>query len=144
MATFSSVQRQHVLTAIEEYDQRGEEDFCAVYGFEPQPGYALTHAGQRYDARALLGVAHRVATGRLATQDDFHGDMTDAVALLRRRGFEVSAPVAARRTRPAPTRVPRAAGHRSPRASRAPEAAPKICPTCFTALPATGVCDTCG
>ncbi len=151
MATFSSVTRQHVLAALAEHDDRGAEEFLAVYGFEPSAG-TLTHEGRTYDARAILGVAHKFATGRLARQEEFHGDL-QATGLLSKRGFEVTEPASARRAAPAATssRAPRA-----PRAPRASAAAPAkraparedrplaICPTCFTALPATGVCDTCG
>lgn len=154
MATFSSVSRQHVLAAVADHDSRGsDEEFCRVYGFEPLEAYALVHDGRRYDARALLAVAHRSATGRLATPEDFHAGMGEAVAILRRRGFEVTEPRSATVTRPAParTRVSRAAASRSPgssaprrTSSRAEAPAPAICPTCSLALPATGVCDDCG
>lgn len=154
MATFSSVTRQHVLKTLAEHDDRGAEEFMAVYGFEPS-GATLTHEGRTYDARAILGVAHRFATGRLARQEEFHGDL-QATGLLSRRGFEVSEPPSARRAAPAAAaRAPRAP--RAPREPRAPRASATkattrtpvreeqlaICPTCFTALPATGVCDTC-
>lgn len=151
MATFSSVTRQHVLAALAEHDARGAEEFLAVYGFEPGVG-TVTHEGRTYDARAILGVAHRFATGRLARQEEFHGDL-QATGLLSKRGFEVTEPASARRAAPA---APAARAPRAPRAPRASAAAPAkraparedrplaICPTCFTALPATGVCDTCG
>ena len=147
MATFSSVTRQHVLQALEECDARGAEEFLRVYGFVPSPGYPLVHEGRSYDSKAILGVAHRFATGRLATADDFHG-MHDAVALLRRRGFEVTEPVTA--ARPAPERPVRTRAPRTPvarpavsRSSAAREAEPVICPTCSMTLPATGICDNC-
>lgn len=155
VATFSSVTRQHILQAIAEHDSRGGEQFLALYNFEPVPGYALTHEGRSYDARAVLGVAHRFATGRMATSDDFHG-MDAAVALLRRRGFEVTEPAGAARPVAAPRtrtstprtstpRTPRATTPRTPstRASAREERPPAICPTCFQVLPATGVCDNC-
>ncbi|HZK04700.1 MAG TPA: hypothetical protein VFC82_02505 [Actinomycetaceae bacterium] len=41
------------------------------------------------------------------------------------------------RARPAPSRVEAA------KPTRRVEEAPAICPTCYTALPATGICDTC-
>ncbi|WP_136517928.1 hypothetical protein [Cellulomonas telluris] len=148
MATFSSVTRQHILQAMVEHDARGGDAFLALYNFEPLPAYVLVHEGRTYDARAVLGVAHRVATGRMATADDFHG-MDGAVSLLRRRGFEVSAPTAAV---PSPARAVRASTPRAPRTTtpRASTRTPTreerplaICPTCFQALPATGVCDNC-
>ncbi|MCV2392873.1 hypothetical protein OEB99_00995 [Actinotalea sp. M2MS4P-6] len=151
MATFSSVQRQHVLAAIAEYDDRGGEQFLEVYGFEPVAGYALVSEGRGYDPRALLAVAHRYATGRLATVDEFHGGMQDAVVILRKRGFEVTEPASARRVEPVRAARParaRTASPAAPRSARARTATadqpPRICPTCFTALPATGICDTCG
>jgi hypothetical protein len=143
VATFSSVTKQHILQAIAEHDARGDEAFLDVYGFGPLVGYALMHEGRRYDARAVLGVAHRFATGRLATADDFHGGMADAVAILRKRGFDVTEPASARRAAAVrevrgsrPTRAPARA-----RATR--EVEPRICPTCSMTLPATGTCDTC-
>ncbi len=145
MATFSSVTRQHVLQALAEYDARGGEEFLEVYGFEPSRGYTLVHEGHSYDSRAILGVAHRFATGRLATPDDFSGGMQGPVAILRKRGFEVSEPVSAARAAPvrAPrtTRAPRSPVARSAAARETPAA---ICPTCLMTLPATGVCDECG
>jgi len=146
VATFSSVTRQHVLQALSEYDARGGEEFLEVYGFEPSPGYNLVHEGRSYDSKAILGVAHRFATGRLAPSEEFHGGMQAAVAILRKRGFEVSEPAS----------VTRAVAARAPRATRAPvarrpvprtaarEIPAAICPTCSMTLPATGRCDECG
>ncbi|MET0789491.1 MAG: hypothetical protein ABWY33_09635 [Cellulomonas sp.] len=145
MATFSSVSRQHVLQAIAEYDTRGEEQFLDVYGFAPAVDYPLVHEGRSYDSRAVLGVAHRYATGRLATTEEFSGDMAGAVAILRRRGFEVTEPRSAYRPPPPrATRAPRAPRTPVARATATREAAPAICPTCSMTLPATGICDECG
>jgi hypothetical protein len=150
MATFSSVTSAHVHRALAEHDTRGAEEFGAAYGFDAPSGYTLLHEGRRYDATAVLGVAHRHATGRLATPEEFRSDMAAAVGVLRRRGFEVVEPP--RATRAAPTRV--IAGHsRTPRptttrpstrAAATRDVPPAICPTCSMALPATGVCDDCG
>ncbi|MBO1753415.1 hypothetical protein J4G33_16530 [Actinotalea sp. BY-33] len=143
MATFSSVSRQHVLQALAEYDARGGEEFLEAYGFSPSPDYPLVHEGRSYDSRAVLGVAHRFATGRLAPPDEFTGGMDAAVTILRKRGFEVTEPATARR--PAPQRVPRAPRTpRSPaRSTAAAPPAPKVCPTCSMTLPGTGICDYC-
>ena len=146
MATFSSVTRQHVLQALSEYDARGGEEFLEVYGFEPSPGYDLVHDGRSYDSKAILGVAHRFATGRLAPSEEFHGGMQAAVAILRKRGFEVSEPASV--TRAVPPRAPRStrtpvARHPVPRTA-AREIPAAICPTCSMTLPATGRCDECG
>lgn len=145
MATFSSVSRQHVLQAIAEYDSRGGEEFLAVYGFGPSRGYTLMYEGRTYDSKAILGVAHRFATGRLATSEEFSGGMAGAVAILRKRGFDVTEPAVT--VRPAPVRAaraPRAARTPVVRATAAREAPSATCPTCFMTLPATGICDECG
>lgn len=149
MATFSAVSRQHILQAIAEYDSRGADDFLGVYGFTASTAYPLVHEGRDYDSRAVLGVAHRYATGRLAIADEFGDGPAALAALLRRRGFEVTEPAGAVRAPTAPARAPRAP--RAPRASSptrraaaAPEREAAICPTCSTALPATGICDYCG
>lgn len=146
MATFSSVTRHNVLQAIAEYDERGGEEFLDLYGFAPVPGYALVHEGRSYDSRAVLGVAHRFATGRLATSDEFHGGMQDAVAILRKRGFEVTLPASAPRPVPVKATRTRTPAVRSTTSrSTAPREAPAaICPTCLMTLPATGICDDCG
>ncbi len=152
VATFSSVLRQHVIQTLAEYDTRGGEEFLRLYGFTAQPEYTVVHEGLSYDARAVLGVAHRLATGRLAPADEFHG-MDAAVALLRKRGFEVHEPFsasAARAAAPRPAARTRSSAPRTPTTRTTPsrsavvDEAPAICPTCFMTLPATGICDTCG
>jgi len=148
VATFSSVTRQHLLQAIAECDERGGETFLEVYSFAPSADYALVHEGRSYDLPAILGVAHRFATGRAATSQEFTGSAQGAVAILRKRGFEVIEPAVAARA--VPVRAARAAraasAPRAPviRAAAAREAPPAICPTCSMTLPATGVCDDCG
>ena len=145
MATFSSVTRLHVLQALAEYDARGMDEFLEVYGFTPSRDHTLLHEGRSYDARAILGVAHRFATGRLATSDEVSSGMQGAVAILRKRGFEVSEPASVSRAMPVrasrAARTPRTPAVRSVASREAPIA---ICPTCSMTLPATGICDECG
>ncbi len=153
MATFSSVTQQHILQAIAEYDARGGQQFLDVYGFAPSDDHPLLHEGRSYDSRAVLGVAHRFATGRIATPEEVQSGFDSAVTILRRRGFTVREPSSAPRRTPAvtrTTRTPRATTPRAPATSRTPtpavrsaERTPAICPTCSMALPATGVCDNC-
>ncbi len=140
MATFSAVTRQHILAAIAEYDDRGRESFLGVYGFTPSPRHTLTHEGRTYDSTAILGVAHRYATGRLATPEELDAGKVSPGAILRKHGFQASGPTA-----DAPARRPARTPER-PRARRAaePEKPEAICPTCYMAMPATGVCDNCG
>ena len=149
MATFSSVTSAHLLQAIAEHDDRGADDFLALYGFTPAPEYTLRHEGRTYDARAVLGVAHKHATGRLATAEEFGSSTDAALAILRKRGFDVSEPVTARRApaaRAIAGRSTTARVTRTPTSSRSTaqrEAAEKLCPTCSMTLPGTGVCDYC-
>jgi hypothetical protein len=154
VATFSSVTQQHILQALAEYDARGGEQFLDVYGFAPSDDYPLVHEGRSYDSRAVLGVAHRFATGRIATPEEVESGFDGAVTILRRRGFTVTEPYFAPRGAAPVTRTPRTPRATTPRASStsrtptravstAPERTPAICPTCSMALPATGVCDNC-
>lgn len=146
MATFSSVTRTHVLQALAEYDARGGEAFLDVYGFEPTPGHVLLHECRDYDTKAVLGVAHRFATGRLATAEEVTAGMAGAVAILRKRGFEVTEPAGAARapvTRSSTPRGARAPRTPTARATATREAPPRLCPTCSMTLPATGICDYC-
>jgi hypothetical protein len=150
VATFSAVTRQHVLQAIAEYDDRGAEAFLGVYGYERTIVDSFEHEGRSYDSRAVLGVAHRYATGRIASPAETQGGRLDPAQILRKHGFAVAgspAPVA-RRSPAARAAAPRkaAAPARATATRRATEderPAP-VCPTCFMTLPATGVCDTCG
>jgi hypothetical protein len=149
VATFSSVTQQHILQALAEYDARGGQEFLDVYGFAPSDDYPLVHNGRSYDSRAVLGVAHRFATGRIATPEEVESGFDGAVKILRRRGFMVSEPYSATHGRAPATRTPRAprasAASRAPTrgVTTAPERTPTICPTCSMALPGTGICDTC-
>ncbi|KGM13323.1 hypothetical protein [Cellulomonas bogoriensis] len=146
MATFSSVTRQHLLRALDEHDTRGGDDFLAVYGFTASPDHTVVHDGRRYDARAVMAVAHRHATGRLATPEEFDSSLDAAVMILRRRGFEVTEPQArARVTAPTARREPRRAPARATTPRRTPtrEAPQAVCPTCSMTLPATRRCDSC-
>ncbi len=150
MATFSAVTAQHILQAIAEHDSRGRDDFLGVYGFAPSGGVPLVHEGRTYDVTAVVGVAHRYATGRLATADEVGNLPGGAGALLRRRGFDVPepepaapAPRASRASSPRTAAPRRAAAPRKTPAAAAPERVEAICPTCSMTLPATGVCDYC-
>jgi hypothetical protein len=144
VATFSSVTRQHILSAIEEADDRGAAAFVGVYGYTPAPGHTLLHEGRTYDSKAVLGVAHKYATGRPAAVEDLVDAKCDDATILRKHGFEAMAPrtvsSSAARHKPAARTTPAPARRRQPD----PEPVAAICPSCFMTLPATGVCDSCG
>jgi len=137
MPDWNLVTRQHVLAAIAECDQLGSREFLQRYHFGRAPAYTLWHGGQEYDSKAILGVAYLHATGRAATSDEFSGGKDGAAGVLAERGFDIVVDEEL-----AATEAPRkAAAVRSRRSVAEPQV--KICPRCFMALPATGVCDNC-
>ncbi len=48
-----------VQKAIAEFDELGRERFLEHNGFGKAHRYWLIHAGKRYDAKAIVGVAHK-------------------------------------------------------------------------------------
>lgn len=149
MATFSAVTRQHILEAIAEYDDRGRDAFLGVYGLQPAPRETLAHDGKTYDSQAVLAVAHRYATGRLATSEEFTGGKVSAAEILRKHGFDVTEPATvsapkATSSRSASSRTTTATATRVARRPAVEDRPVSICPTCYTQLPGTGVCDSCG
>ena len=148
MATFSSVTRQNLLQAIEEYDRRGREDFLGVYGLDSTPGYTVVHDGRSYELGPILGVAHRYATGRIVLPNELNpGALAGTAPLMRKRGFEVHIPTSPSRSAAAArtTGTTRSSTARATatRRTATPERVDAICPTCSMTLPATGICDNC-
>ena len=145
MPKFQLVTRIHVLSAIREYDQLGAETFLETYGFGPSRDYVLRERGKPYDSKAILGVAHRYATGTVAESHEFHGGPDGTVRWLEGLGFRVdhvdpTNPTGAKPRRTTTPRAPRAA---APARVAKPEPVIAVCPTCFMQLPNTGVCDNC-
>lgn len=94
MVNFAQVTPQDVQEAVSEYDRVGQDEFLHGHGFGRSRGYELLHDGKAYDSKAVLGVAHRYATGALATSSEFSGGRFGAAKVLRDLGFEVSQPAA--------------------------------------------------
>ena len=92
MVSFSSVRAEHVLAAIREADRLGREEFLATYHFGPARDYVLNYDGRDYDSKAVLGVAHRFATGTVASASEFSGGRFGAAKVLRGLGFIVGGP----------------------------------------------------
>lgn len=155
MVDFRAVTRDHVLTAIEEYDAAGGDLVLAIHG-RPDSTHLLRHAGRQYDAKVVAGLAYMSATRAAASPDELFTGRNNAGEVLADLGFDLTLPAPppapeprVRRSAPPATR-PRSSGVRSSgvpltskRPVRAEEPVAKICPTCFLALPATGVCDNC-
>ncbi len=87
--TLVEVTRDAVLAAIKEYDDGGRRTFLHKYGFGEAREYELLHDGRRYDSKAIVGVAHRYATGVALRSGEFTGGVQSVVRLLERLGFEV-------------------------------------------------------
>ena len=71
----NDITRQSVLQSIAEYDRLGREEFLNQYGFGKAKTTWLVYAGQSYDSKAIIGVAHKYARpddGPL-TYNVFHG-----------------------------------------------------------------------
>ena len=83
--------RAHVLSAIEEYDQLGEDAFLEHYGFHRPKEYWLEHEGRRYASKAIVGAA----VGRIEGQtplraSEFSGGEATVAKALEQLGFVVS------------------------------------------------------
>ena len=168
MPDWSLVARSHVSAVLDEGVRLGPSEFLARYRFRRARASTLWYGGQEFDPIAVLGVAYVQASGRSLEPADLDEPLVARV--LSGLGFDVVVDEDAMANVPRPTarasatssrpssstakapRTPRAAA--APRAKRAPapatpkrtkpaEVAPKICPPCFMALPATGICDNC-
>jgi hypothetical protein len=152
MPDWNLVGKQHVLAAIAECDRLGSREFLQRYRFGRAHASTLWHRGQEYDSKAILGVAYLHATGRAATSDEFSAGEDGASKVLAGLGFDVvvdeealaaERKPRARKATSAPAKPARTARSTSRRTTAKPEDRVKVCPTCFMALPATGICDNC-
>jgi hypothetical protein len=83
------VTTDHVVHALQEYDQLGPENFFTAHGFAPTTTYDLVWDGRRYPPKAILGTAYEFATGRRLASGDFEGGKSGAVKVLGQLGFTV-------------------------------------------------------
>ncbi|MFF4792951.1 hypothetical protein ACFY2M_24975 [Streptomyces sp. NPDC001276] len=85
------ITRESVLKALAEYDELGRETFLSEYGYGADRSYRLVHEGREYDAKAIVGVAHKWGEREHAlTPGDFSGG-TKLVTWLKELGFQVKA-----------------------------------------------------
>jgi hypothetical protein len=89
MALWDVVQPRHVRQAAAEYDELGQEEFLARYGFGRARAYLLIIDGKDYDSKAILGAAYGHATGAPLGPHDFSGGVHGAARALRNLGFEI-------------------------------------------------------
>ncbi|MFI6207933.1 HNH endonuclease [Streptomyces sp. NPDC051041] len=83
------VTRAGVLAAVTECQQLGRETFRRRYGFGQAKTYELVWDGNRYDSKAIAGVAHLYSVGTLLSADDFSGGAHTVARRLRTLGFTV-------------------------------------------------------
>ncbi len=87
----STLTEAGVLAALAEFDELGRDAFLARYGFRKSKSYFLVRNGQRYDSKAIAGVA--VAFSQPGTDalsaSAFSGGEATVQAALNRLGFEV-------------------------------------------------------
>lgn len=150
MSLLNSIDRDHVLTAIETWDTAGGGNYMLVRGGVST--HVLLHHGREYDAAAIAGIAHGLATGRTLAPADIPGGSEGASKTLIRLGFDVrdDSPPAPSKARTPAKRASssrassRASSPSTPRPRAAVTEKPDtLCPRCFIAVPATGICDTC-
>ncbi|MFJ8824888.1 HNH endonuclease [Streptomyces sp. NPDC102467] len=72
----------------------GRETFRRQYKFGRAMTYELDFDGDRYDSKAIAGVAHLYSAGTLLSSDDFSGGANTVARRLRALGFTVQEGVA--------------------------------------------------
>jgi hypothetical protein len=163
MVDWDAVGAADVRSALAEADQLGSREFTTRYRFGRARDATVWLDGAEYDARSVIGLAYMRVTGRSVPSDEFDvGGEDAAVRRLKALGFDVVVdPTLSPRPRKAGPAVRRpASATRIDRADRPAPSGPKrvvvrprptdaalseakICPRCFMALPATGICDNC-
>ena len=89
MSRLAAVDAAHVRQAVHEYDELGADAFLRRHGFDKALQHVLWHEGKGYDSKAIVGVAHRYATGTPLRAADFSGGRDGAARHLWSLGFEV-------------------------------------------------------
>jgi 5-methylcytosine-specific restriction enzyme A len=87
--TLADITRDSVVRALDEFDRLGREAFLARHGFGEARTYLIVRDARLYDSKAIVGVAHGVATGRTLAAREFSGGDATVARLLTRLGFVV-------------------------------------------------------
>lgn len=85
------VTRAGVLAAVHECRGSGRGAFRRQHGFGQATAYELVVDGDRYDSKAIVGVAHLYSTGKLLSAGDFNEGVNTVARRLRDLGFNVRA-----------------------------------------------------
>ena len=73
--------------ALDEFDEIGQDEFLKKYKFGKARTSWLIRNGQRYDSKAIIGVAYGLVTNRHLKPIDFHGGNPVLIELWK-LGFE--------------------------------------------------------
>lgn len=85
----SAITRSAVLSAIEEFDELGQEEFLRTRGYAEARNFRLVYRGCFYDSKAIAGVAHGYATGYFCDSSEFSGGLATVSDRLTDLGFVV-------------------------------------------------------
>lgn len=85
----SAISRSAVLSAIEEFDTLGQEEFLHRRGYAEARNFRLVYRGRFYDSKAIAGVAHGYATGHFCDSSEFSGGLATVSDCLTDLGFVV-------------------------------------------------------
>ena len=85
----SAITRPAVLSAIEEFDDVGQEAFLRRRGYAEARNFRLVHRGHFYDSKAITGVAHGYATSYFVNNSEFSGGLATVADCLNNLGFVV-------------------------------------------------------
>lgn len=85
--SLTDVQQEHVLNAIEEFDDLGRDAFLARRGVTAASRYVVVYRGQEYDLDALARSAHESALGTPPRSSDLTDPSGTVAAHLAKLGF---------------------------------------------------------
>ena len=81
------VKYDHVREAVEKFKKIGRGRVLKEYGFRKARTCWLFYEGRKYDSKAIIGVAYRIANGHPLAPKDFSGG-DPVLKKLRELGFE--------------------------------------------------------
>lgn len=85
----NDITRHAVLEAVQECNRLGRDAFLREYKFRSARAYWLVYNGQRYDSKAIAGVAHKYARPELGVLEKFSGGARTVKPTLEKLGFTI-------------------------------------------------------
>jgi predicted Mrr-cat superfamily restriction endonuclease len=87
--SLGDVTRRGVLSAIDECDRLGREEFLERFAFGPASGYTLIYQRKLYDSKAIVGVAHKFDRPEQGVLQNLSGGRRGAAQRLRKLDFMI-------------------------------------------------------